>query len=126
MSTELVYTEIKDKIIPRCYANLMLEAGEDNCHNIPSYSELINMLVRKLNYTIVWRWLKYLGYHYNEKKRSYYTNGHEREDVVFVSNIKEYIEDTDHCEVMIITPNHEVGNFKMVTSAFLLASSSVE
>ena len=30
----------------------------------------------------VWRWLQLLGYKYSENKRNYYTDGHEREDVI--------------------------------------------
>ena len=70
-------------IIPHCYANLILEAGEVNCHNMLSYDELTTMLdIRRLNYTTVWSWLTYLGYHYDENKRIYCTDGHDREDVV--------------------------------------------
>ena len=30
----------------------------------------------------IWRWLRYYGFTYDVNKRSYYTDGHERDDVV--------------------------------------------
>ena len=35
-----------------------------------------------MSMSTVWRWLVYLGYKYDENKKYYYTDGHEREDVV--------------------------------------------
>ena len=83
MCTELVYTDLKTKIIPHCYANLILEAGEVNHQYMPSYEELTPMLdINELGYTTVWMWLQDIGYNYDENKRSYHTGGHKREDVV--------------------------------------------
>ena len=83
LSTELVKSQIKNVIIPRCYQDLLEEAGAENKGNMPLYNELLHMLdLSNVSMSTVWRWLVYLGYKYDENKKSYYTDGHEREDVV--------------------------------------------
>ena len=83
LSTELVKSQIKNVIIPRCYQDLLEEAGEENRGNMPLYNKLLHMLdLSNVSMSTVWRWLVYLGYKYDENKKSYYTDGHEREDVV--------------------------------------------
>ena len=37
--------------------------------------------LKTISIDTVWKWLKYLGYRYCEVRRSYYTDGHERQDV---------------------------------------------
>ena len=74
---------MKKLILPKCYPVLLLEAGEDNCHKISSYYELLHMLdIKSISMSTMYRWFNYLGFNYNENKRSYYTDRHEREDVV--------------------------------------------
>ena len=78
LSTESLCCEIKNVIIPRCYAKLLLEAGEANRNSIPNLPDLLLMLdIRTLGLQTVWRWLHYLGFQYDENKRSYYTDGHD-------------------------------------------------
>ena len=82
MSTDSVTCEIKSVIIPKLYDNLLTEAA-DNKDMMPSYDELLHMFdLKTLSISTVWRWLQLLGYKYCENKRNYYTDGHEREDVV--------------------------------------------
>ena len=61
----------------------MLECSPTDREHIPSYADLLQMLdLKNIYITTVWRWLKALGYCYNENKRCYYTDGHEQEYVV--------------------------------------------
>ena len=82
MHVSWTYVHRKKRIIPQCYNDLLLEAGESERNHIPIYIELMDMLdIPKLSIMTIFRWLKYLWYIYNEKN-AYYTDGHEREDVV--------------------------------------------
>ena len=50
---------------------------------MPSYKELLHMLnIKSITYSTIWRWMKYLGYIYDNNKRIHYIDGHEREKVV--------------------------------------------
>jgi len=82
MSTDAVTSEIRSVILPKLYDNLLIEAG-DSKDMMPGYDELLRMLdLKTLSISTVWRWLILLGYKYCENKRNYYTDGHEREDVI--------------------------------------------
>ena len=50
LSSESALAEIKNIIMPRCYSNLLLEAGEEHRNNIPRYEELIENLDLKKNF----------------------------------------------------------------------------
>ena len=82
LSTKLVKSKIQNTITPRCYKELLDEAGEDNTSNMPCYDKLLHRLdLKNVSMSTVWRWLIYLGYRYDENKISYYTDSHERDDV---------------------------------------------
>ena len=82
MSTDAVTSEIRSVILPKLYDNLLIKAG-DSKDMMPGYDELLRMLdLKTLSISTVWRWLILLGYKYCENKRNYYTDGHEREDVI--------------------------------------------
>ena len=50
---------------------------------MPEYKEFLDLLeIDKISYSTTWRWLKFCGYNYSCNNRSYYTDGHERPDVV--------------------------------------------
>jgi hypothetical protein len=38
--------------------------------------------LESLSLTTAWRWMRLLGFHYDARKKSFYVDGHEREDVV--------------------------------------------
>lgn len=82
LSAESLTVEIRTKIIPKCYEKLLDEAGDDK-DLMPSYNEILSMCdLSTVSVKTVWRWLVYLGYKYCENKRCYYSDGHERKDVV--------------------------------------------
>ena len=50
---------------------------------MPEYKEFLDLLeIDKISYSTAWRWLKIFSYNYSCNNRSYYTDGHERPDVV--------------------------------------------
>jgi hypothetical protein len=81
MSSESVAAEIRQNILPKCYDDLLSEI--DDPAGLPSYEELLQMLdLKRVCPNTAWRWLQLMGYKYDENRRCYYTDGHEREDVV--------------------------------------------
>ena len=82
LSSESLRNEIKNTILPNCY-NQLLEDTKDDASSMPSYDEMIYMLdLKTISLSTVWRWLLIMGFSYDKNKRFYYTDGHEREDVV--------------------------------------------
>jgi hypothetical protein len=74
-------------ILPKCYKDLLAEEDileeTNEVSNLPSYDELLGMLdLKGVCASTVWQWLQLMGYKYNENRRCYYTDGHERENVV--------------------------------------------
>ena len=66
-----------------CYNNLFENTNEDERYSLPAYGELLHSLdMKTINYSSIWGWLKLLGFNYSVNKRYYYTDGHERPDVV--------------------------------------------
>ena len=54
-----------------CHDDLLMEAGDVNKHNMPTYDELLHMLdLKSICISTVWRWMVYLGYQYDENNRS--------------------------------------------------------
>ena len=87
MSAESVAAEIRQKILPKCYKDLLAEEDileeTNEVSNLPSYDELLGMLdSKRVCASRVWQWLQLMGYKYDENRRCYYTDGHKREDVV--------------------------------------------
>ena len=76
-------SELRNKILPSAYERMVLDAPEEEKELLPEYNIFLNNLrLLSVSYSTVFRWMRYLGYNYNDNKRSYYTDGHEREDVV--------------------------------------------
>ena len=83
LSTELLLAEVRNLIIRVCYNDLLLGVAKDHMHNIPTCNELLRMLdLKSISISTVCRWLRYLIFKYNENKRNYYTDGHERKILV--------------------------------------------
>ena len=82
LSTEAAYKELSNSILPRCYSNYVIECERNNSEIINTYEDMLqSAYINNLSYSSTWRWLRYLGFNYGENRRSYYTDGHEREDV---------------------------------------------
>ena len=59
------------------------ETPKDEREFIPSYNNMLeNLMLSTIRYSSAYRWILYLGFKYDKNKRSYYTDGHEREVVV--------------------------------------------
>jgi hypothetical protein len=87
MSAESLAVEIRQKILPKCYEDLLAEEDileeTNEVLDLPSYDELLGMLdLKQVCASTVWQWLQLMGYKYDENCRCYYTDGHEQEDVV--------------------------------------------
>ena len=78
-----MHAEVTNRIIPDCYSAMLFEAGPEMIDDMPSYEELLSMLdLKTVCINTVYKWIKDLGFHYDVNKRCYYTDGHERSDVV--------------------------------------------
>ena len=56
----------------------------------PSYNEFLNTIkLKTVSCNTVNRWMNFLGYGYDKHKKLYYTDGHERKDVVNDVNISQ-------------------------------------
>jgi hypothetical protein len=83
MSSESVAAEIRQTILPKCYEDLLGETDDPGGLPTYRYNELLQMLDLKwVCPNTAWRWLQFMGYKYDENRRCYYTDGHEREDAV--------------------------------------------
>jgi hypothetical protein len=81
LSLELVHEHVTTKMIPVYYELWKAEEGQVNVKTkIDDFLES-NQLVN-LSLTTIWRWMSYIGFAYSGRKKSYYVDGHEREDVV--------------------------------------------
>ena len=95
LSTKLLLSEMKISIIPYSYNNILSEASEEDCGLMPTYGELLCMLdLKTISMMTIRRWIKILGYRYDENKFSYYTNMHACDNVVedrYNHYLKEYV-----------------------------------
>ena len=83
LSTESARTELVNVISPKCYASLVSELGESDRNNHQTYDEFLKFMgLRSISMNTTWRWMHHLGLSYDENRRCYYTDGHERPDVV--------------------------------------------
>ena len=87
LSTDMLLSEVKAKILPNCYAKLCKCTLYKDKDNIPDYDEILKKLqLKSIGYLTVSRWINYLNYKYCKNNQNYYTDGHERDDVVRDSN----------------------------------------
>ena len=79
LSTELLALELKTKLMPQCYKDLLKDTGEKDVDKISSYSKILSMLdLKYIHMTNAWRLMLHLGYIYDENKKYFYTDGSER------------------------------------------------
>ena len=84
LSTDCLQSEIKKVILKEAYSEYIAEHNNsNNDYVIPTYSEFLSILhLKSVSLNTVHRWMLYLGYEYSETKKTYYTDGHERADVI--------------------------------------------
>jgi hypothetical protein len=102
LTVELARNELITKIIPNANAQkqsdvngvgngvVPAEAIEDeneNANNRPIQDCLIQLYLDfPISISTTWRWLQHLGFSYDNRKKSFFVDGHERPNVVFRRN----------------------------------------
>lgn len=88
ISCEAVANEMKRNIIPKIYDTYVRSLPPHQ--NKPSYESFLNCFgLKKICVSTVWRWMHYLGYTFDERKKCYFTDRHE--DVENVTCRKEFV-----------------------------------
>ena len=81
MSCEYVGLEIRGKIIPIIYVPILDELNISS--NELSMNEfLFEYGLKSVCNTTIWKWMKFLGYEYNERKKCYFSDKHEHKENV--------------------------------------------
>ena len=89
LSSEQVARQLRRKIIPKCYKRWVKETPKEERKDLPMYEEVLAFVgLKNVSHVTAWRWMTDLGYSYDENKKCYYTDGHERPDVVKYRNEK--------------------------------------
>jgi len=89
LTLDLVRDEITSKIMPSIHAAWAAEQRKIpiNKRELPelylSYDGFLYLHhLTTISPATVWRWVHYIGFRYSERRKSYYVDGHERDDVV--------------------------------------------
>ena len=87
LTVEAVHEFVVDKLIPKLFALWEKEemadwVWADDDEFITKERFLKNHGLTNVSITTIWRWLHRLGFSYDARKKSFYVDGHEREDVV--------------------------------------------
>ena len=65
LSTDMLLSEVKAKILPNCYAKLCKCTLYKDKDNIPDYDEILKKLqLKSISYSTVSRWINYSNYKY--------------------------------------------------------------
>ena len=93
LTVEQARNELITTIIPNAIANERTattnETNEDEDEEdaeATKESLLNGYLDCPISFTTAWRWLRCLGFHYDNRKKSFFVDGHERPNVVFHRN----------------------------------------
>ena len=63
LSTEVLLTEVKSKIMPTCYDLIIKDLPESDKGDIPDYERILHSLhLKTISYSTMSRWMKYLGF----------------------------------------------------------------
>lgn len=74
-----------------------------------------------MSFTTAWRWMRLLGFKYDTRRKSFYVDGHEREDVVAHRNAfcKNYLTVLEpRCRRWIQLPLSEAATIKTLDTDF--------
>jgi hypothetical protein len=63
------------------HSTTIVTTSRDHQHNI-NKSFLQAQRLESMSVTTAWRWMRLLGFRYDARRKSFYVNGHERDDVV--------------------------------------------
>ena len=90
LTVEKVYTYIDESIFPRI-ASEYIDRNQQELNKGPGDDEIQCLTKQELlkhyglstfGITTAWRWMRALGMRYDERRKNYYVDGHERDDVV--------------------------------------------
>ena len=93
LTIELVHNFILSYVIPRLVT--LWKQSESDTNNVTTAinenDDTVSAFLKahrleSLSLTTTWRWMRLLGFHYDTRKKSFYVDGHEREDVVATRN----------------------------------------
>ena len=93
LSCENVQLHIKNYILPEVYKTYLGDCDSDD--DALSQDDLLHLFgLKKICLTTVWKWMKYMGFSYNERIKSYFSDHHEDEGNKTCQKkfIKEYFE----------------------------------
>lgn len=77
LSTEMVYAELHDNILPEIAKARKLELGLEDIE-YGSQQLLEELKIPKLSIPTIYWWMRRLGYRYEVRKKSYYVDNHEK------------------------------------------------
>ena len=83
LTVDKVYVYVKDFLLTKVSGKLQSQKS----------SLLKHYRIKDFDHSTAWRWMKALGMKYSDRRKNYYVDGHEREDVILSRNIfvKEYL-----------------------------------
>ena len=93
LNCENIGTELKQNILPNTYQTYLQDCGLDN-HQL-SYHEFLKIFhLKSISDSTIWRWMKYLGFNYCDRKNNYFCDRHEHESNVLYRDefIKKYFQ----------------------------------
>ncbi len=74
---------INESLIPEMYETYLKESQQANNHlSVGDFLEEFGISKKGVSHITTWRWLHELGYEYNGRKKSYFTDCHESEENV--------------------------------------------
>ena len=80
LSCENVAVYMREELFPSIYTTYL---SENNLHNNnpPTLQQfLMDYGIKNVSVQTAWRWMRYLGYKYDERKKSYFTDKHESDE----------------------------------------------
>jgi len=78
LNCESIGVQMKQKILPKTYQTYLEDCGLDNQHL--SYPDFLRCFhLKSISDSTIWRWMKYLGFNFCERRKNYYCDKHEDE-----------------------------------------------
>ena len=129
LTIESVHDFILSSVIPRLTVLWEKEmmAPADDCDNTSEprsraiHSFLKTHRLESMSLTTTWRWMRLLGFQYDTRRKSFYVDGHERDDVVASRSTfcKRYLTEYEpYCNRWIRLPLREATTIKNLNVAF--------
>ena len=79
LTCEIAANYIKTKIVPKIYETYLEDC--QSYYNQPTSKEfLLSFGIKSIAITTAWRWLSYVGFNFDERKKTYFTDKHKSEE----------------------------------------------